>query len=211
MRVVFWIAFILAYIPGRLIFPTKILGKENLPDNKKGLLLVANHLTWKDILIIIFSIPGFRFILSKKENGKNPVARFFLKLFGVVFIDRDNIEVSAMRNLVKILKEGNSMIMFPEGTRNRVDASLQPIKSGAALIALQSGATVMPTMLADRPRVFHRTYFYIAPVFKLCDIVARPYNSERIAEATTILETKMREGLEYVQNRAALKKERKRR
>lgn len=209
MRVVFWIAFILAYIPGKIIFPTKIFGKENLPDNKKGLLIVANHLSWKDILIIVFSIPGFRFILSKKENGKNPVARFFLKLFGVVFIDRDNIEVSSMRNLVKILKDGKSMIMFPEGTRNKTNTALQPIKSGAALIALQSGATVMPTMLADHPRAFHKTYFYIAPVFKLSESVARPYNSQRIEEATAILEAKMREGLEFAQNYAALKRKKK--
>lgn len=199
MRVVFWIALSLVYLPAKLFFPVKTIGRENIPKEKKGLLLVSNHLTWKDILVIIFAIPGFRYIVSKKENGKNPIARFFLKLFGVVFIDRDNIEVSSMRNLVKLLKDGKNMVIFPEGKRNKENCELQPIKSGAALIALQSGATIMPTMIANRTKIFRKTYLCIAPVFKLSEAIERPYNSQKINDATVLLESKMREGLERAQ------------
>lgn len=209
MRLFYWIIYIIVYVPLRLLFPFKVIGKENLPP-KKSLLIVSNHLSWFDVVLIPLTIPGFRFTVSKKENGKNPVARFFLKLFGAVFIDRDNIDVSSMRNLVKILKRGKNITLFPEGTRNRTGTELQPIKNGVSLIALQSSATVLPVMIANRPKIFKKNYVYIAPPFNLNEKVERPYNGERISEATEIISENMKEALTYVHSVAEAKKRKKR-
>jgi 1-acyl-sn-glycerol-3-phosphate acyltransferase len=119
-------------------------GLENIPLNK-SLILVANHQGAADIPVLLAYLPvRFRFAI-KKELFNIPLFGWYLRQAGYFPIDRQVI-LSAFKTLdqiIRILKAGESVMIFPEGTRSR-DGSLGKFKRGSLMAALKSGAPIVP-------------------------------------------------------------------
>jgi 1-acyl-sn-glycerol-3-phosphate acyltransferase len=80
-----------------------------------------------------------------------------------------------------VLKEGNVLGIFPEGTRFK-QGIMDDMESGIAMIALQSGAPILPAYIRDRLRWFRPTDCYFGEVFSVSDIRAKGINKETAAE-----------------------------
>jgi 1-acyl-sn-glycerol-3-phosphate acyltransferase len=152
--VCFWIGKIVCYVPMSILWPTKVVGRRNLPRNSK-VIVVCNHLSWVDILILWFKIPGFRRFLAKKEVG-SWYSKWLTCLSGTIFIDRQGSDIKAIKKCINVLNKGQSLNLFPEGTRNRVDTNLQQIQSGVSMLVLKSGATVVPVIIRDKAKMLRR-------------------------------------------------------
>lgn len=197
------------YLPFKLLYPVKVIGKHNLPKKGERQVTVSNHLKWVDMPMVAISVPGYRHFVAKKEIGKNPFIRVLAKGLGVIFVDRQKPELSTIRECIDILKKGEPISMFPEGTRNRDTDSMQEVKSGAAMFAIKGDAYIVPVMIYNRFKMFRRNYIYVGQPFKLTENANVRLNSEVLASATKLLGDNMQiaktELDEYVERKNEVK------
>ena len=86
--------------------------------------------------------------LGKRELVEMPLLGPFFRLIPVHPVSRDSTDLEAFRAAMRILESGNILAIFPEGTRS-LDGALQPVREGAGVLALRSGAPVMPVAIID--------------------------------------------------------------
>jgi 1-acyl-sn-glycerol-3-phosphate acyltransferase len=128
----------------------KVLNEENLP--KEGqYLLVANHRSIIDPLIIEIALkdsPIHGFWVSKKELYNSFFFGSFTKNADSILLDRESANMSSFfKDTKKVIQEGNSIFIFPEGTRNKTDNQISSFKEGAKLIALKNKINILPVYI----------------------------------------------------------------
>jgi 1-acyl-sn-glycerol-3-phosphate acyltransferase len=124
----------------------KVVGKENLPKDQP-VLIVSNHLHIADPPMIAASLPLKIKIMAKEDLWHNAWSRFWVTNFGAFPVRRGVIDTEAIRSAERALKEGFSVIMFPEGGRSR-EAQLKPAMPGAAMIAARMNVPILPVSIA---------------------------------------------------------------
>lgn len=193
----------LVYIPTRILFPVKIINKHLLPKEKK-VIIMANHLSWIDILLIAVYIPKYRHFIAKKELGKNFFTRFLTKALGVILIDREKSDVTAMKSIIKLMKKGHGINLFPEGTRNKVDTSVQSFKSGVVMFSLKGDAPIVPVAIYKKSKSFTKNYILVGEKITLEEYKNKQLSSV-MNEATLQIEDKfgsLKQTLDaYVENK----------
>jgi 1-acyl-sn-glycerol-3-phosphate acyltransferase len=127
----------------------KVKGQENVKDNVPRIYL-TNHQSYFDIFALLAHLPGnFKFIL-KEELMKIPLFGFCMKRAGYIAIHREDPRkaLKSMNEAAKKIKNGSSVVIFPEGTRSR-DGHLQPFKRGGFRLALKSGCEIVPVAIIN--------------------------------------------------------------
>lgn len=153
--------------PIRWIFRIHVHGAENEPKRGEGAyLLVCNHLTVLDPVWLCAALDNQQpHFMAKAELFKVPVLSQLVRALGAYPIKRGGADVGAIRNTIKMLGEGRTVGMFPQGTRRKgVDPRTTEVRSGAGMIAVKSGAPVLPVYIRtkdNRPRLFRRIDIYI--------------------------------------------------
>lgn len=125
----------------------------------KTFVFIANHQSLFDIPVIFCSSPILPRMVAKKELFSIPFFGWGIRLLRYIPIDRGN-HVSAMESLDKAaaqIRSGISVLLFAEGTRSR-DGGLQPFKKGSFVLALKSGAPVIPVTISGSIAVHHRDH-----------------------------------------------------
>lgn len=124
----------------------KALGRERIPA-AGGLIVVSNHLSNADPPILGAGIARRRIrFMAKIELYKYPFG-VIPRLYGAFPVKRFDADLGALMNAERMLKRGEVIGMFPEGTRSRTGKIGKP-HPGTAVIALRSGATVLPCAIA---------------------------------------------------------------
>jgi 1-acyl-sn-glycerol-3-phosphate acyltransferase len=147
------------------ISSTKVLvvGSENVLRGKPQIFM-ANHQSDFDILISLAYIPGqFRWI-AKKELFAIPVFGQAMKSAGYIEIDRQNHE-KAMQSLdlaALRIREGKSVMTFPEGTRSR-DGEIKAFKQGLFYLAIQSGVPIVPISIIGSGAIMPKRSLKVKP------------------------------------------------
>jgi 1-acyl-sn-glycerol-3-phosphate acyltransferase len=130
-------------------FRWRLVGRELLPPRETtGMIFAMNHVHWLDIPVIGALLP-FEYRLSwlaKSELFKNPIARWWFRQMKVIPIKRGQRDLAAMDAVIDALKGGATLLIFPEGTRNR-HGVLQPGRGGAIRMAMQSGVPIVPVAI----------------------------------------------------------------
>jgi 1-acyl-sn-glycerol-3-phosphate acyltransferase len=120
----------------------KAKGIENVP--KTGPVLIAPiHVSLMDPPIIGCSCPRVLCFMAKKELFKNPIFSRLIRSYGAFPVERGANDSAAIRLAIDILKEGRCLLVFPEGTRGDA-VTMGEVKSGIAMLAKRSEATVVP-------------------------------------------------------------------
>ena len=147
----------------KIFFRAKFRGVENIPK-EGGLLICVNHLSNNDPVIVASHIRRKLCFMAKKELFGIPVLKSIITAFGAFPIDRSVSDLGAVRTTMSILKEGNALMMFPEGRRNK-EFVAEKIKPGALTIAAKSGVSLLPVYIEGRFRLFSKvTVHYGKPV-----------------------------------------------
>jgi 1-acyl-sn-glycerol-3-phosphate acyltransferase len=128
-----------------------------------GQVYIANHVSWYDIFALAAVVPRYTWI-AKKELTRIPLFAQAAKAAGIVFIDRDNRKKAfeAYRGAAAEVKRGRSVVICPEGTRGR-DYHLRPFKKGPFVLAIQSEALIIPTILYGTREVMRKGSFIVHP------------------------------------------------
>ena len=128
----------------------EIVGKENLPKKGEAVLYAPNHCSYLDILTLSgFLGRPFKYI-SKIEILRIPLIGWSMRWAGHVALKRSDrrSQLETYKNAVETLKNGNSIVAFPEGTRS-LDGKLQSFKRGPFKMAKDANVDVVPVALYD--------------------------------------------------------------
>lgn len=170
-----------------IVYPHKVLGSENIPKDG-AFILVANHISARDPLFLASTVPlriKIRF-MAKKELFKNPVMNKICTWLGAFPVDRGAADMSAIHTAMGILKAGEPLGIFPQGTRSK-DNSRTPMLSGTSLIALRANAPVIPAYIDGPYRLFHRADVYFGKPVDL-SVFGRRGDRETLNQATAMIE-----------------------
>jgi len=141
----------------------QVIGAENILHGKPQVFM-ANHQSDFDILIALGHVPGqFRWI-AKKELFNIPIFGAAMKNAGYIEIDRNNHE-RAMRSLEEAalrIREGKSVMTFPEGTRSR-DGEIKPFKQGTFHLAIKSGVPIVPITIIGSGQIMPKRSLKVTP------------------------------------------------
>ena len=128
-------------------------GRENLPEGP--CVICANHAGFADPLWV-FLLMGTRvppWTMAKKSVMEKPILGAFLKANRAFPVDRDNVDVAAIKKSLSVLKNGEKLLIFPEGTRVKNGKKSEP-KSGAVLLAQRAGVPLVPVYITHHRKPF---------------------------------------------------------
>lgn len=144
-----------------LVHPCRLVGRERLPEN--GGLFCANHSCLNDPICFLVTLgPKYQMhAMAKAEFMRIPVIGWLLKKAGIFAVERGKSDIGAIKTAMKYLKGGENVLMFPEGTRIKdgVDkyGNGSEAKSGAAMLAVRTGAPLIPVYIPPKKRWFRFT------------------------------------------------------
>lgn len=120
---------------------------ESLPD--RNVILIANHCSNLDPIILGSFFPRQLRYLAKSELFESKLFGAVIRALGAVPVEKQDSQSAgaSLRGFLKLLEDGSDVLLFPEGGRS-TDGMLQPLEGGAALIAMKSGAPVLPAFLS---------------------------------------------------------------
>lgn len=140
-----------------------VMGEDNIP-NDTPVLYVANHKGMFDVFLTYSMITKPTGFIGKKEMGKIPLASRWFRLSNCMFLDRDNPRqgLEVILSAIEKIKNGYSVFVFPEGTRNHKD-TLLPFKEGCMKIAKKTGCPVVPVAIAHTDDILERNFPQVCP------------------------------------------------
>lgn len=120
--------------------PLRTYGAERVP-REGPLVLCFNHFSWLDPWAIGAGCPRTIYYVAKQEAHDTPVMGSFIRIFGTSSVRRGESDREAIRAMREVVRRGDALGMFPEGTRQKEEPG--PVQSGAAMIAVQESAPVV--------------------------------------------------------------------
>ena len=152
---IYTLAAIVLWVLFKIVFFMKFEGRENI-EKGKNVVLMGNHQCMLDPICLALCVPDREIhFMGKKELWNNKLLGWlFTKVHGFP-VDRSNVNMAAIRTAMGILKEGNTLGIFPEGTRSKVGHML-PLLGGASMLAFKSGCDVVPVYIDGNYKPFRR-------------------------------------------------------
>ncbi|WP_028610509.1 lysophospholipid acyltransferase family protein [Paenibacillus harenae] len=164
-----------------LLFRLEASGMENIPA-EGPVILASNHLSNFDPPTVGVKVKRKVHFMAKEELFMVPVFGPLIRAFGAFPVKRGGVSKDAIKSAISLLKEGNVMGIFPEGSRN---SQAGAAKKGAAMIAVRSGAAVVPVAIIGRYKPFSKIKVYYGKPIDLTAIIeeSSPDMLEQVTDA----------------------------
>lgn len=158
-----------AWIIWHVLYRFRVIDRKNLPKNepgRPGSVIICNHLSLMDVIFL--ELARFRWpkavVMAKAELfAIHPVLSALFRSWGALPVSRGKGDIETVDKVVEAVKNGQDLLIFPEGTRSKT-GEMGPLKSGAFLIAARAGAQVVPCRVlyqSGMPRVFGKVRMVI--------------------------------------------------
>jgi 1-acyl-sn-glycerol-3-phosphate acyltransferase len=139
-----------------LIARLRVVGIENVPTSGP-VVLAVNHIAWIDIPLASFAVPRVTHYMAKIELFNQPVLGGIVRWLGAFPVRRGEGDRESLRVAERLLAQGKILSIFPEGHRS--GGHLIAAHPGTSLIALRTGAPVVPVAISGTEHVFKRFRF----------------------------------------------------
>lgn len=172
-RFIYWFAQTVVNIFLKLFFRLSYTGIENIPM-EGGVIIAANHASFADPPSIGVTVPRELTFFAKKELFRIPLLSQFMTLANSIPVDRTGDSTATLKNVVKRLKAGWAVLVFPEGTRTKTGEFLKP-KRGVGMMAVMADVPVVPCWIEGsfRCKIFlSRITLHFLPPFNPSEIEA---------------------------------------
>ncbi len=192
-----------------IVYPYKLYGHK-----KVGLgayVYLGNHYCIWDVFYPARTTGEGIHYLMKESLTHVPVIEYWARMLGAIPAMRDGSDVRTLMDAIKVLKNGEKISMFPEGTRNMVsDEEFLPFHGGSALLAIKTKTPIVPFVICNRPRVFHVTHVVFGEPMELTEYYDRKLTPQDYEEAEKKLKNRLYElRAEHREMLAAKKNKRK--
>ncbi len=176
----------------KILYPYKRFGYK-----KAGLgayIFVCNHYSNFDVFFPkLATREGIHFI-AKQSILEAPVLGYLGRKWGTLGAMRDGSDVRSLIDAIKILKNGEKLAIYPEGTRNKQsDEEFLPFHAGAAMLAIKTKTPVIPIVICNRPRLFRKTHVVYGEPIELTEYYDRKLTAQEYEEADEKLKNIMYE------------------
>ena len=195
----------ITFIPLRMIYPTKFIGKKNIP--KGPCIIASNHRSNMDAILLAVHTFEKKFYLAKKELFSTKFKNFLFTSIGGIKVDREANDVTAIREALKVLKNKKKLVVFPEGRRvNNENDEMGDFKNGVSMFAIKAKVPIVPMYITKKPKAFRRNRVYIGKPFTLEEYYGKKLTNEELNEAGQKVNDKLQELREYSINALTKKK-----
>jgi 1-acyl-sn-glycerol-3-phosphate acyltransferase len=155
MTTLYWIGYTLCNLVGKVAFDFQVYGRENFIENGAAI-LASNHQSYLDPPCIGMACRNEIYYLARNTLYQRPLIGPLLKRLNTVPVDRDRGDVSSIKAIIRLLRGGNRVIIFPEGTRSS-NGKLQPARAGLGMIIAKTLAPVVPVRIFGSFEALPRT------------------------------------------------------
>lgn len=144
-----------------------VIGEENVPKDQ-AVLYVGNHRSYFDVIMTYVRCPRLTGYIAKVEMLRYPLLRDWMKALYCLFLDRDDIKAGLKTILqgIEYIKNGISICIFPEGTRNHSDVML-PFKEGSMKMAEKTNCPIIPMAITNSAEIFENHI----PFVRRCHVI----------------------------------------
>jgi 1-acyl-sn-glycerol-3-phosphate acyltransferase len=139
----------------------RVEGLERLDPNR-SYVFAANHQSIYDIPIVFASLPFQLRIIAKASLGRIPFLGWHLQRTGHVLVDRSRPGAGTVKKMARLVADGHSLIVFPEGTRS-TDGIVGRFKGGSFVIALDAGLPIVPITIVGSRQVMLKGQLTVKP------------------------------------------------
>ncbi|MFQ5882670.1 MAG: lysophospholipid acyltransferase family protein [Candidatus Methylomirabilales bacterium] len=137
------------------VFRFEVVGKEEVPTTG-GVILAANHVSYVDPLFIgVALVERQLHFMAKEELFRSRFLGALIRNLHAFPVRRGQVDHSAVRQCLRLLGEGEALLMFPEGTRGN-GMALQEAEEGIGLLAVRSGCPVVPVYVRGTDKILPR-------------------------------------------------------
>lgn len=184
------------FLPIRMVYPTKFIGKKNIP--KGACVIASNHRSNLDAILLAVHTFEKKYYLAKKELFSNKFKSFIFSGIGGIKVDRQANDVGAIKEALKVLKNNKKLVVYPEGTRtNNENDELGEMKNGVSMFAIKGKVPIVPMYIAKKPKAFRRNKVFIGKPFTLEEFYGKKLSAEELSLASEKVAEKINELREY--------------
>ena len=177
----------IVYFPFHWLYRIRVEGIENVPMDR-GFILCCNHRSNLDPFFIGVVLKQQLRFMAKIELFRIPLVNWFVRKVGAFPVNRGTGDTSAIDTAVQLVKDGQVLVIFPEGTRS-LDGKLLRIKSGAMVVASKTESDVLPAVIKckGRVRIFKRVTLRFGEIIKNVDIGIKDGSVKDIRNANELI------------------------
>ena len=139
----------------KIIFRPKVIGKENIPRDG-ALIFAGNHKYAVDPTMVMMSTKSIVHYMAKEELFRGLHGLLFKKI-GLIKVYRGRSNPNAVIEAEKVLNNGGTIGIFPEGTRNKGTEELLKFRHGAVAIAKKTGTPILPFAIKNKYKIFRKS------------------------------------------------------
>ncbi len=167
LRIIQWAFKVIAFLSGVKL---TVIGEENVPKDQ-AVLYIPNHRSYFDIVLTYARCPGLTGYVAKDSMRNIPLLSHWMKRLYCLFLDRKDIKAGLKTILTGIdqIKNGISMCIFPEGTRNKTQDEMLPFKEGSMKMAEKTGCPIIPIAITNTAEILENHM----PRIKRCHVILR--------------------------------------
>ena len=171
----------------RGVFRLEIQGLETLP--RGGVLLCPNHSSNWDPVLMLAALPiDYRLhCMAKDSLFRIPVLSQIIRHFGGFPVARGHSDIQAVKTAMKVIKDGENLLIFPEGTRVAYEGEVKA-KGGVSMIATRIGAIIVPVFISREKKLFRKTKIIFGEQYIPSFAGRKPTAEENQTIANEILE-----------------------
>jgi 1-acyl-sn-glycerol-3-phosphate acyltransferase len=174
----------------------EVIGYQNVPE-KGGFIVATNHVSYLDPLVIGVALRRQATYIAKKGLFRVPFIGIIVKCFSLS-VDRDKPQPSTIKEAVSRLKEGEAIVVFPEGGRSS-HGILLDAKRGVGMIAAMSAVPVVPALIEGTDSALPLGAKFIRPA-KIRVMFGNPLSFEKTKTGKHVQETISKEIMESIRN-----------
>jgi len=145
MKLIYRIGHTVCRVVANFGFSFSVYGRENLIEDGPAI-VASNHQSYLDPPLIGCAHQRELHYLARNTLFDHRLLGWFLKRVNTVPVDRDRGDIAAIKTIIRLVKEGHRIIIFPEGTRSQ-SGQLQQARSGLGMVIAKTGAPVVPVRL----------------------------------------------------------------
>lgn len=189
----YWILFVILFIPFFILLPTKVYGKKNVKKGQKYI-IAFNHQSGFDGVILNMKLVKKIHYISKMELWCGKKKSFlFDYILGCIKVDRGKgFTLSNMKTITKYLNKNECIGIAPEGTRvkNGLNEDSK-IKNGTCLLAIKTQTPILPCYIDKKPKPFRKNTLVIGKPFELDSFYNKKLDKETLNSAGVVLLKKL--------------------
>lgn len=159
----------IAWLLFHTIYPVRVVNRRGISEKKAPYLLIANHNSNLDAVLLGWLCPYEMRGLAKRELIRGPISKWFYEdKLHFIPISRNEFDIQAMRASMKALKDGHVLCVFPEGTRG-LKQLMEKVEKGVALLAMRQKVEMLPVYIDGRFRPFRLTRAIVGEPMRVGD------------------------------------------